>query len=50
MTSAPVQAALLQTFGFSLVALLAAVVNYAYYVLLAFVVAWVLISWFPTYP
>ena len=50
MTSAPVQAALLQTFGFSLSALLAAVVNYAYYVLLAFVVAWVLISWFPTYP
>jgi YggT family protein len=50
VTSAPVQAALLQTFGFSLSALLAAVVNYAYYVLLAFVVAWVLISWFPTYP
>ena len=50
MTSAPVQAALLQTFGFSLSALLAAVVNYAYYVLLAFVVAWVLIGWFPTYP
>lgn len=50
MTSAPVQATLLQTFGFSLSTLLAAVVNYAYYVLLAFVVACVLISWFPTYP
>ena len=50
MTSAPVQAALLQTFSFSLSALLAAVVNYAYYVLLACVIAWVLISWFPTYP
>jgi YggT family protein len=50
VTSAPVQAALLQTFGFGLSALLAAVVNYAYYVLLAFVVAWVLIGWFPTYP
>ena len=50
MTLAPVQVALLQTFGFSLNTLLAAVVNYAYYVLLAFVVAWVLISWFPTYP
>ena len=33
MTSAPVQAAPLQTFGFSLSAFLAAVVNYASYVL-----------------
>jgi hypothetical protein len=49
MTLTPVQVALLQTFGFSLSTLLAAVVNYAYYVLLAFVVARVLIGWFPTY-
>jgi hypothetical protein len=47
MTLAPVQVALLQTFGFSLSTLLAAVVDYAYYVLLAFIVAWVLIGWFP---
>ncbi len=50
MTLTPVQVALLQTSGFSLNILLAAVVNYAYYVLLAFIVAWVLIGWFPTYP
>ena len=50
MTLAPVQVALLQTFGFSLSTLLAAVVDYAYYVLLAFLVAWVLICWFPAYP
>jgi hypothetical protein len=39
MTLAPVQVALLQTFDFSLSTLVAAVVNYAYYVLLAFIVA-----------
>ncbi len=44
MTLATLQVALLQTFGFGLSALLATVVNYAYYVLLAFIVAWVLIN------
>lgn len=31
-------------------ALLASLVDYAYYALLALVLAWILISWFPTYP
>ncbi|MGB3682289.1 MAG: YggT family protein, partial [Rubrobacteraceae bacterium] len=31
-------------------ALLAGVVNYAYYILFAFIIAWVVIGWFPTYP
>ena len=42
--------ALLQTVGFGISVLLGAVVNYAYYVLFAFIIAWVLIGWFPTYP
>lgn len=42
--------ALFQTLDFSLSVLLATLVNYGYYVLLAFVVAWVLIGWFPNYP
>jgi YggT family protein len=50
MTLAPLQVALLQRVSFALGALLAAAVNYAYYILLAFILAWVLIGWFPTYP
>ena len=42
--------ALLQTVGFGISALLGTVVNYAYYILFAFIIAWVLIGWFPTYP
>lgn len=34
----------------SVAALLASLVDYAYYALLALVLAWILISWFPTYP
>lgn len=34
----------------SVVPLLASLVDYAYYALLALVLAWILISWFPTYP
>jgi len=40
----------LQAFGFGIGVLLAAVVNYAYYILFALIIAWVLIGWFPTYP
>ncbi|MGF1472691.1 MAG: YggT family protein [Rubrobacteraceae bacterium] len=50
MTFAPFQIALLQTLGFGLGGILAAVVNYGYYILLAFIIAWVLIGWFPAYP
>ena len=42
--------ALLQGVGFGLGALLATVVNYAYYILFVFIIAWVLIGWFPNYP
>ena len=42
--------ALLQAVGFGISALLAGVVNYAYYILFAFIIAWVLIGWFPMYP
>jgi YggT family protein len=40
----------LQMSGFGVGMLLAGVVNYAYYILFALIIAWVLISWFPTYP
>ncbi|MGI8867223.1 MAG: YggT family protein [Rubrobacteraceae bacterium] len=42
--------ALLQVSGFSLSVVLATVVDYAYYILLVFILAWVLIGWFPSYP
>ena len=42
--------AVLQTFGFSVSLLLINVVNYAFYILLGFIIAWILISWFPSYP
>ena len=43
-------AALLQQFGFSVAGLLAGVVNYAYIILFAFIIASILFSWFPGYP
>ena len=42
-------AALLQQFGFSVAGLLAGVVNYAYIILFAFIIASILFSWFPGY-
>ena len=42
--------ALLQQFGFSVASLLAAVVNYTFWILLAFIFASILFSWFPGYP
>jgi YggT family protein len=42
--------ALLQEFGFSVAALLAGAVTYAYYILFAFIIASILFSWFPGYP
>lgn len=38
------------TFAFSVSQLLSNTVNYAFYILLGFILAWVLISWFPGYP
>lgn len=46
----PALALLLQTFGFSVSVLLATTVTYAFYILLGFVIAWILFSWFPGYP
>ena len=43
-------AALLQQFGFSFAGLLAGMVNYAYIILFAFIIASILFSWFPGYP
>ncbi len=40
----------LQLFGFSPSLLLMAMVNYAFYILFGFVIAWILISWLPGYP
>ena len=40
----------LQTFGYSVSLLLTNVVNYTYYILFGFIIAWILISWFPGYP
>ena len=42
--------ALLQQFGFSVASLLAAAVNYIYWILFLFILASVLFSWFPGYP
>src|ERR687898_849253 len=42
--------ALLQQFGFSVASLLAAVVNYTFWILLAVIFASILFSWFPGYP
>ena len=39
-----------QYFGFSPSLLLTTMVNYAFYILFGFVIAWILISWFPGYP
>jgi YggT family protein len=41
---------LLQAFGFSISLLLVTSVNYAFYILLGFIIAWILFSWFPGYP
>jgi YggT family protein len=41
---------LLQTFGFSVSLLLVNIVNYAFYILFGFIIAWILFSWFPGYP
>ncbi len=41
---------LLQVFGFSPAVLLETTVNYAFYILLGFIIAWILFSWFPGYP
>ena len=46
----PALALVLQDFGFRVSALLANAVNYAFYILLGFVIAWILFSWFPGYP
>jgi YggT family protein len=43
-------ALLLQTFAYSIAGLLSAVVNYAYYILFGFIIASILLSWFPSYP
>ena len=40
----------LQAFGFSPSLLLTTMVNYAFYILFGFVIAWILISWLPGYP
>ncbi|HJQ29012.1 MAG TPA: YggT family protein [Rubrobacter sp.] len=41
---------LLQDFGFSVASLLAAAINYTYYILFGFIIASILFSWFPGYP
>ena len=43
-------ALVLQTFAYSIADLLAAVVNYTYYILFGFIIASILFSWFPSYP
>ena len=40
----------LQEFSYSVSALLATLVNYAFYILFGFIIAWILIGWFPRYP
>jgi YggT family protein len=42
--------AVLQLFGFRVSVLLENMVNYTFYILLGFIIAWILISWFPRYP
>ena len=39
-----------QVFGFNIAQLLVNIVNYTYYILLGFILAWILIGWFPGYP
>jgi YggT family protein len=46
----PLALFLLQTFGFSVSLLLLNIVNYVFYILLGFILAWILFSWFPGYP
>ena len=41
---------LLQEFGYSVSSLLTGIVTYGYYVLLGFIIASILFSWFPGYP
>ncbi|CAA9424841.1 MAG: Cell division integral membrane protein, YggT and half-length relatives [uncultured Rubrobacteraceae bacterium] len=41
---------LLQQFGYDVVSLLVAVVDYAYWILFGFIIASILFSWFPGYP
>lgn len=43
-------ALLLQEFSFRVSALLLGMVNYAFYILFGFVIAWILFSWLPGYP
>ncbi len=50
ITMTPTLAVFLQTFGFSVSSLLMTAVNYAFYILLGFIIAWILFSWFPGYP
>jgi YggT family protein len=40
----------LQAFGFSVSRLLVTAVDYVFYILLGFIIAWILFSWFPGYP
>ena len=42
--------ALLQTFGFSVSGLMLGIVNYAFYIMFGFIIAWILFGWFPGYP
>ncbi len=42
--------ALLQGFSYSPSLLLIKTVDYAFYILLGFIIAWILFSWFPGYP
>jgi YggT family protein len=43
-------ALVLQRFGFRVSTLLTTMVDYAFYILFGFVIAWILISWLPGYP
>jgi YggT family protein len=45
-----VLALFLQAFGFSVSRLLVTAVDYVFYILLGFIIAWILFSWFPGYP
>src|SRR3712207_9436876 len=41
---------LLQQFGYDIVSLLVTLVDYAYWILFGFIIAYILFSWFPGYP
>ncbi len=43
-------ALLIQEFSFSISRLLLTMVDYAFYILFGFVIAWILFSWLPGYP